>query len=454
MVLDGIGRTGTTTVGKPGDVGPIEQTDILDSRDKSLRPGGRRRLWLAAVVAILLGLVIWRMFPGDDNAATTDAVDAVDQEEQLDQDATVDQIDQDAAGDAEEAGDTGLDQEADPGSGDDASDSDEAESAADAATPIDSPVAGDFPLFDDGVQRTIAVLGVGEIRFIDATTGGVREVPVQLPESASFGTDFFNQRGIELLGDRVIVGRQGTVVGVPVGAGSSIDFGRSAAFYVDGVGDDQRLVIVRQVEEDPVGDNGEFAPDFEAQLYTADGVSVGDPVDLPEYPSLFSFDGVMSGLVGTYRLLDDGFDRLSTGYVVAAGDNHALVQECDEGLDCNRVLIDFATGERSTIADLPDDLPFDGFSESLISPDGRWLVTNGGFGRLLEIATGEVFELGPDSRFVQPLTFTPDGAYAVAVRSQGLLVLNLQTGESRSVPSDDLGSIDDRSVAIIFESRS
>ncbi len=448
VVLDGIAGSRAPGPGSDAD-GSIEHTDLLDSRNRKRGSRKRPAAVLAVVALLALGVMAWRVFPGDDSAvdsAADSAVDASDEtdESQLDPgdnpsddpDGTVPGAEQDPEQDGEQV---------------EANDNSIPDAGEASVVDVDSPEPGEFPLFDDDAELVVAVLVGDELRLVDAITGSVRTVALPAADSSGFDGDIFDQRQIEEFGGRIVVGRQGRAIGVPKDAGASIDFGPASAFFVDGIGDDQRLVVVRQIG-DPDGSNpGQSAPEFESQLFGFEGEAIGEVQKLPEYPSLFSFVSVMSGLVGTYQLGDDGFERLSTGYVVAAGDNHALVNECDDVLVCERVLIDLNTGELSDTADLPGGLPFDGFGGSLISPDGRWLVTEGGFGRLVDLGTGETLNLGPEVRLAQPLAFTPDGRYAVAIRLRNLLVVDLETGAARSVIAEDLGTVNERSVAVIFD---
>lgn len=437
VILDGTGSDGEI----------IEQTDLLDSRDRPNRSGRRRSFLLAAIALIALGIGVWRVLPDDTNIG-----DGPEEASDVEETGTGETDERD---DTDETDETDIyDSEAFTEAAD-SSDAvtDEPESRDDFPGESSSPVKGGYPLFGEEKDWVVAVSVGDDIFFVDTTTGSVRSVQLPQDDATVDPSEqvLGDRRSLEVFGDRLVVGYRGRALGVPMGAGASIDFGPAAAFYVDGDGDEQRLVVIRQAEELTNRNTGQFAPVFDSQLFGPDGEAIGEVHRLPEYPSLFAFESVMSGLVGTYRLRDEGFERVSTGYVVAAGDNHALVSECDDALVCSRVLIDLNDGTRSETAELPDGLPFDGFGSALISPDGRWLVTEGGFGRLVELATGEAFDLDPEIRLAQPLTFSPDGKYAVAVRTQNLLVLNLETNESRSVTTDNLTTVNERSVAVIFE---
>ncbi len=452
IVLDGL-------EGSPGHGdadAAVEQTDVLDTRDRKSRSGKSRATLLGLVALLALGVMVWRVMPSDDTPAGGDTADVGDSGDSATEsgEANSAEVPETRDADAENAGSETEDESATSSGGDSSGDDPQVGSdldAADSGSGLDAPAPGEFPLFDGGDEWVLAVVGGDEVQLVDVLDGSVRSIPLtEVDDEPADDNNFqiFDQRRIERLGDRLVLADQGRVVGVPLDAGASIDFGPAAAFYVDNFGGQERLVLIRQV-----GDNfnGGSAPEFESQVYDPDGVALGEPFLLPEYPSLFSFDGVMSGLVGTYRVDDDGFERLSTGYVVASGENHVLVNECDDALDCNRALLDLRTGNRTSTADLPEGLPFDGFGSATVSPDGRWVVTGGGFGQLVELSTGETLNLGPEVRLAPPLTFSPDGRFAVAIRLRNFLVLDLETGQSRSVIADDLTQVTERSIATILD---
>jgi hypothetical protein len=76
---------------------------------------------------------------------------------------------------------------------------------------------------------------------------------------------------------------------------------------------------------------------------------------------------------GVYRGADDVFTRISTGVLIAASNDHALVRECDDTMQCGHVTIVVSTGERTEAAlDTGEVSPY-GFSAAELSPDGQWL---------------------------------------------------------------------------------
>ena len=89
----------------------------------------------------------------------------------------------------------------------------------------------------------------------------------------------------------------------------------------------------------------------------------------------FTPDGstLLSEAGGVYVGGADGFERISTGYLISASTNHILVRECDELMACGYATIEFESGERVEAVIADDALGRFGFDSAQVSPDGRWL---------------------------------------------------------------------------------
>jgi hypothetical protein len=76
---------------------------------------------------------------------------------------------------------------------------------------------------------------------------------------------------------------------------------------------------------------------------------------------------------GVYRIAEDVFTRISTGVLIAASNDHVLVRECDDTMQCGHATIAASTGERTDVVlEAREVSPF-GFGATELSPDGKWL---------------------------------------------------------------------------------
>jgi hypothetical protein len=107
--------------------------------------------------------------------------------------------------------------------------------------------------------------------------------------------------------------------------------------------------------------------------------------------------------------------RISTGDLLAIGDAHWAIQECDEELRCADTVVSWETGEvrRGTL----DDIESFGFIDPVtrISPDGRSIVyrseSNGsGQRRILDVETGSTVDAGRLNQLVYPDAWATDSS--------------------------------------------
>lgn len=120
---------------------------------------------------------------------------------------------------------------------------------------------------------------------------------------------------------------------------------------------------------------------------------------------------------GVYAIgIDQSATRLSDGDLLAVGAAHYAVQECDETLRCATFVVETNSGERTeaTLGALTDG---GGFTDpsSRISPDGRKIVftdrsRDGGVRRLLDVATGEAFDVGGVNKILYSDSWAADSS--------------------------------------------
>ena len=135
-----------------------------------------------------------------------------------------------------------------------------------------------------------------------------------------------------------------------------------------------------------------------------------DDADIGFWHGRFAPDG--SALVdeagGVYRDGPDGYERISTGVLIATSPHHVLVQECDGAMVCGYATIEFGTGERVEAVIADGLLGSFGFGSAHVSPNGRWLRVVAARGDssdevIMDLTTGErtdidFIDLGPGGR--------------------------------------------------------
>ncbi len=140
---------------------------------------------------------------------------------------------------------------------------------------------------------------------------------------------------------------------------------------------------------------------------------------------------------GIYRWASDGFERVADGRIVAFGVNLAIVETCDERLRCTRGWIDASTLEP---IDHPSPPAADGWQ--VVAGADRWLVASGPpswSSRVVEIATGREVELTSGGIPPDTLTISPDGRFAAWPSSEGIELVELETGSQATIAAADLG---------------
>ncbi len=435
--------------GTNGAANDVDQTvHVVDTGGS-----GRWKPWLAVFVLFVLLGAAWFIgvsLAKDDEASVAEELDSTGEDEAEDEAEGEDEGEDVAQGDAAQTPDTTAVDASDTTSGTDSTEEGPAPNDAEPGEVVD----GEFPLFDDGPDLTLAIRLRETVSLLDPSTGDVAQeltIPdAERPENDDFFGSPFGR--MHKFGDRLVFLDDGRLIGVPIGPGGSIDFGAAIGFVIDG----DRIAAVRNTalrisaNDERNSSNFSPVPSFEVQQFDVDGRRVGPVLALPQYPSIFSFEGIFSGLVGTFRLGDEGFERLSTGYVVGTGRNHVLVAECSDQLECHHTMYDLRGGDSIRVK--APVLPFDSFGGASLSPDGRWMLLDDGFGQLVDLATGEVRQFASEVRIGLPFSWTPDSRYIVAARRNSLMVFSVETGDVRSVEVDDLGAVNEESSILLFES--
>jgi hypothetical protein len=142
----------------------------------------------------------------------------------------------------------------------------------------------------------------------------------------------------------------------------------------------------------------------------ADETSFFSRVFSPNGDALFTAPG------GVYAVGADGDPRrISTGNLLATGQRHWAIEECDETLRCDYSIIEWDTG--AVTAAMLDPIERFGFIDpsTHISPDGRSIAfradTDGtGRRQILDVATGNTIAAGRINQLVYPDSWSADSS--------------------------------------------
>ena len=144
-------------------------------------------------------------------------------------------------------------------------------------------------------------------------------------------------------------------------------------------------------------------------------------------------DAIVGGPGGVYAIAPDGETRrISTGDLLAAGDEHWAIEECDDSLRCAYSVVSWNTGE---VADgMLESIDSFGFIDpaTRISPDGRSIVyradTDGtGRRRILDVASGTSIEAGRINQLVFPDSWAADSS-GLFIADRSLQFVDRATG--------------------------
>lgn len=156
---------------------------------------------------------------------------------------------------------------------------------------------------------------------------------------------------------------------------------------------------------------------------------------------------------GVYRGADDVFTRISTGVLLAASNDHALVRECDDTMQCGHVTIAVSTDERTeAVLDSGEVSPF-GFNATDLSPDGMWLRyfafnENSVNEVLISLATGDRTELtGSNGQQSSSVWAADSSGFFRQSPAGGFEFYDVTTGEAVQF-GEDLGRIQSFDIRI------
>jgi hypothetical protein len=159
-------------------------------------------------------------------------------------------------------------------------------------------------------------------------------------------------------------------------------------------------------------------------------------------------EAVVNDSSGTYAIDTAGAARrLSIGDLVAIGENHVLVRECDETLHCIHIRIDGRSGERVEVS--ASDLDgYRGFDSSLsLSPDGSLMTYFDWMGtplarRLLDLTAGTSVVVDSIDQYGNNTAWAGDSSGIFIIDNRQLVLHDNGSGERIEVaPGVDLGAI-------------
>lgn len=379
-------------------------------------------LGLAGLVAVVLGLSQWQrgepVPPSSDEEAAADENDRLDDEDEPDEETgAADTGDLDGAGDPEGADETkGLD-------------------TADTAEPRQvSPGTGLVVGQETGLALIMTKNSTEQLMLLDLDTGTEYEL---------------GARGqvLGMLDDHIVIQGSDAVSAIPLD--SPDEEGTQLASSIGGfvevaVVNDDVVWVYRQENFSP-GEEGEVS----LQAYDLSGTLV-DQQSLDASNNFFFGPPPIGDLVqetggGIYRQADDGFERVSTGSLVAAGDDLALVRECDDRRNCGHFWYEMS--DWTEPLDLPDP-GLEGFgSWAALHANDRWLTEENwrtSQFRVIEVASSRVVHEQAMNEFNSaPGTynpFSPDGRWLAMDDSGGILIVDLDTGDEFVYESDFTGA--------------
>ncbi len=159
-------------------------------------------------------------------------------------------------------------------------------------------------------------------------------------------------------------------------------------------------------------------------------------------------EAIVNDSSGTYAI--DGVGaarRLSIGDLVAIGENHVLVRECDETLNCVHTRIDGRTGERVQVTATDLD-GYRGFDASLtLSPDGSLMTYFDWMGipvsrRMLDLTSGTSVVVDSIDQYGNNAAWAADSSGIFIIDNRQLVLYDSASGERIDVaPGVDLGAI-------------
>lgn len=400
--------------GSPLLLDPLDGSATVAESQVRTGRGGRPLGLIGLALAVGVAALAWGLFRQDPGETASDAVAP-------------------ASAGSDESGATGSTGEDDADADDDADDADG--DATDPTTTGPTPTTGGEPI-------VVADAGplLGEPTGLTLAIGRADRLGVELLDLDS--------------GERREIGR---VRGRPVGLIDSTlvvqtDSGSPRLLDLDDPEATAEIISPRDnpgwtdvvsVEDDRVWLVEDGSAGVAYRAYGADGELVDefDPGDIGVTNYLpFGVTQPSTGLVyhpggGLYRRDGDGFERVVEGQVMAVGERVAIIQRCDDRLQCTVLWYDVGTaGVIGFPAPPPSAVGGDGLYQ-IVGGD-RWLIYlewRSGAGRLIEVATGRVArELDPNSGYLGPFrsswAISEDGRWLLDHVDDRTVVVDLDDG--------------------------
>jgi hypothetical protein len=305
---------------------------------------------------------------------------------------------------------------------------------ADTADPIPSAVVGEVPVW---AQRVIGVpanlASMASTELITLTQSGIVHV-TEFPSGSTRSLDV-SDMGAQaqlVVGDRTILVFNSNELLVirdeePVVA-SSLDDGIIFVQPWTGTGS----FVVTAPAIGPDRSERDWVLRADGTLESLDNRAIADA---PFFSRLFSpqGDALVTTSGGVYAIDPSGATRrISPGSLIAIGQRHWAVEECDEALRCEYSIIEWDTGVATT--GVLDRIDRFGFIDPAthMSPDGRSIIFRGdrdGSGRreILDVASGTTIEAGRMNELVYADSWAADSS-GVFVTDRSVQFIDRDTG--------------------------
>jgi hypothetical protein len=289
--------------------------------------------------------------------------------------------------------------------------------SADAEFPIPPLVVGAVPSFAKrGIAVPPSLAAMASTEVITLSQSGIVSV-TEFPSGLTLSIDVsaFGEAAQLAVGDRTIVVFDSSTL-VQIREGEPVVESTSNAgiiFVQPWRGTGNFVVTTASTRSDTPEQDWVLRPDGSLEPLDnpfIDETSFFSRVFSPDGDALFTAPG------GVYAVGPDGnARRISTGTLLATGQRHWAIEECDETFRCTHSVIEWDTGIATP--GVLDPIERFGFIDpsTHISPDGRSIVfradaDGSGRRRILDAASGETVEAGRINQVVYPDSWASDSS--------------------------------------------